>query len=98
MPPLQAMSGDMFTESEVDVEEKVVVVGGGPAGLAAAIYAARAGLSPVVIAPSFGGQLLGKGVDVENFPGVVGAQVRTDCYFLNQLYLYPNYIYIYMCM
>jgi len=51
----------------------VVVIGGGPAGLAAAIYAARAGLSPVVIAPSFGGQLLGKGVDVENFPGVVGA-------------------------
>jgi len=51
----------------------VVVLGGGPAGLAAAIYAARAGLSPMVIAPSFGGQLLGKGVDVENYPGVVGA-------------------------
>ena len=28
----------------------------------------------MVIAPSFGGQLLGKGVDVENFPGVVGEQ------------------------
>ena len=51
---------------------KVVVVGGGPAGLTAAIYSARAGLSPIVIAPSFGGQLLGKGVDVENFPGVIG--------------------------
>ena len=36
--------------------------------------ASRAGLSPVLIAPSFGGQLLGKGVDVENFPGVLGAQ------------------------
>ena len=53
--------------------ESVVIVGGGPAGLSAAIYAARAGLKPVVLAPSFGGQLLGKGVDVENFPGVVGA-------------------------
>ena len=49
---------------------KVVVLGGGPAGLSAAIYAARAGLRPVVVAPSFGGQLQGKGVDVENFPGV----------------------------
>ena len=43
-----------------------------PAGLAAAIYAARAGLAPVVIAPPGGGQLLGKGVTVENFPGVNG--------------------------
>eukprot|EP00949_MAST-11_sp_MAST-11-sp1_P004265 g4265.t1 len=58
--------------SSPDNAEKVVVVGGGPAGLTAAIYAARAGLSPVLIAPAFGGQLLGKGVDVENYPGVVG--------------------------
>jgi thioredoxin reductase (NADPH) len=52
--------------------ERVIIVGGGPAGLSAAVYASRAGLEPVVIAPSFGGQLLGKGVDVENYPGVVG--------------------------
>ncbi|KAL1506943.1 hypothetical protein AB1Y20_007807 [Prymnesium parvum] len=50
---------------------KVVIIGGGPAGLAAAVYAARAGLSPMVIAPDVGGQLLGKGVEVENFPGAV---------------------------
>lgn len=50
--------------------EKVIVVGGGPAGMAAAIYAARAGLKPLVVAPSMGGQLQGKGVDVENYPGL----------------------------
>ena len=52
--------------------ERVVIVGAGPGGLSAAVYAARAGLAPVVIAPSDGGQLLGKGVTVENYPGVVG--------------------------
>jgi thioredoxin reductase (NADPH) len=50
--------------------ERVIIVGGGPAGLASAVYAARAGLTPLVIAPSMGGQLQGKGVDVENYPGL----------------------------
>jgi thioredoxin reductase (NADPH) len=50
--------------------EKCIIVGGGPAGMAAAIYAARAGLRPLVIAPSMGGQLQGKGVEVENYPGL----------------------------
>lgn len=54
--------------------EDVTIIGGGPAGLAAAIYAARAGLKPLIVAPAFGGQLLGKGVDVENYPGVVGSE------------------------
>jgi len=38
--------------------------------MAAAIYASRAGLAPLVVAPSMGGQLQGKGVDVENYPGL----------------------------
>lgn len=50
--------------------ERMVVVGAGPSGLAAAIYGARAGLAPLVIAPSMGGQLQGKGVEVENYPGL----------------------------
>ena len=52
--------------------ERVVILGAGPAGLAAAVYTARAGLAPVVIAPPIGGQLQGKGVTVENYPGVMG--------------------------
>jgi len=50
--------------------EQMVIIGSGPAGLSAAVYAARAGLKPVVAAPAIGGQLQGKGVDVENFPGI----------------------------
>ena len=52
---------------------KLAVVGGGPAGVTAAIYAARAGLKPVVVAPAMGGQLMSKGVNVENYPGIVEA-------------------------
>ena len=55
-----------------DFPERVAVLGAGPAGLAAALYAARAGLRPVVLAPPMGGQLQGKGVTVENYPAVLG--------------------------
>ena len=55
-----------------DFTERVVIIGAGPAGLAAGIYTARAGLSPIIVAPPMGGQLQGKGVTVENYPGVHG--------------------------
>ncbi len=52
-----------------DNHHKLIILGSGPAGYAASIYAARAGLKPIIVAGMQEGGQLTTTTDVENWPG-----------------------------
>lgn len=47
----------------------LIIIGGGPAGITAGIYASRSKLKTLLITKAFGGQMARKAVSIENFPG-----------------------------
>ena len=53
------------------VKTNLVIIGAGPAGMSAAIYAVRAGLAPVILENGVVGGQIAQSSEVENYPGYI---------------------------
>lgn len=61
-------TADRVTPASADVVYDLVIAGGGPAAMTAAVYAMRKGMKAALVTPSFGGQLA-ETASVENYLG-----------------------------
>lgn len=70
-------ANNICMEKEITKTE-LVIIGAGPAGMTAAIYAARAGLSPVILESGIVGGQVSQSSIIENYPGfpeITGAEL-----------------------